>query len=39
MVEEFLARVQHFEFDLSGAVRNPTYFQHGYIRLPVTVTA
>ena len=37
MVEEFLARVPHFRFDMDAAARNPSYFQHGWIRLPVVV--
>jgi cytochrome P450 len=37
IVEEFLARVERFEFDMAKARRNPSYFQHGWIRLPVTI--
>lgn len=37
MVEEFLGRAEEFTFDMASAVRNPSYFQHGWIRLPVTV--
>jgi cytochrome P450 len=37
MVEEFLARVPEFHFDLAAARRNPSYFQHGYVSLPVIV--
>ncbi len=37
MVEEFLRRVPRFEFRMDEAARNPSYFQHGWIRLPVVV--
>jgi len=37
MTEEFLARVPRFRFDMEGAARNPSYFQHGWIRLPVII--
>ena len=37
MVEEFLTRAKDFSFDMERASRNPSYFQHGWIRLPVTV--
>ena len=37
MVEQFLKRVHDFEFVLDEAVRNPSYFQHGWISLPVIV--
>ena len=37
MVEEFLARVPDFHFVMDEAALNPSYFQHGWIRLPVVV--
>jgi cytochrome P450 len=37
MVEEFLRRVPKFAFAMDEARRNPSYFQHGWIRLPVVV--
>jgi len=37
MVEEFLTRVPQFHFVMDEAARNPSYFQHGWIRLPVVV--
>ncbi|MDG2004213.1 MAG: cytochrome P450 [Novosphingobium sp.] len=37
IVEEFLKRVDRFEFDMDQAQRNPSYFQHGWIRLPVRI--
>ena len=37
MVEEFLRRVPRFAFAMDEAARNPSYFQHGWIRLPVKV--
>ena len=37
MVEEFLIRVPQFHFVMEEAARNPSYFQHGWIRLPVVV--
>ncbi len=37
MVRQFLERVQDFAFDLDEAQRNPSYFQHGWIKLPVMV--
>jgi len=37
MVEEFLAAVPRFAFDMDQARRNPSYFQHGWISLPVVV--
>lgn len=39
MVERFLARVRDFAFDMDAARRNPSYFQHGWISLPVDVKA
>lgn len=38
MVEEFLTRVPRFAFVMEEARRNPSYFQHGWIRLPVVIT-
>jgi cytochrome P450 len=38
ILEEFLARVGQFEFDLSEALRPPSSFQWGYSRLPVVVS-
>lgn len=37
MVEEFLSRVPRFAFKMDKAKRNPSYFQHGWISLPVVV--
>ena len=37
MVEAWLRRVKRFEFDMAAARRNPSYFQHGWISLPVEV--
>jgi len=37
MVQEFLARVPDFEFQMEDAKRNPSYFQHGWISLPVRI--
>jgi cytochrome P450 len=37
MVEEFLKRVPLFEFVMSEAKRNPSYFQHGWTSLPVVI--
>ncbi len=37
IVEEFLKRVENFSFDMDNARRNPSYFQHGWIRLPVII--
>jgi cytochrome P450 len=37
IVEEFLKRVENFSFDMDNARRNPSYFQHGWIRLPVVI--
>jgi cytochrome P450 len=37
MVREFLRRVDHFTFDMEGAVRRPSSFQWGWNILPVTV--
>lgn len=37
IVEEFLTRVESFEFAMEDARRNPSYFQHGWIRLPVRI--
>lgn len=37
MVEEFLVRVPDFAFVMEDAKRNPSYFQHGWISLPVTI--
>ena len=37
LVREFLARVDTFDFDLKDAQRNPTCFQRGWVRLPVTI--
>lgn len=38
LVEEFLARVQEYSFDLDTAVLRPSYFHWAYSSLPVTVT-
>ena len=37
MVRQFLERVQDFSFDRDEAQRNPSYFQHGWIKLTVIV--
>lgn len=37
LIREFLARVGSFDFVMDEAVRNPTCFQRGWIRLPVIV--
>jgi cytochrome P450 len=37
MVREFLRRVPRFRFAMDEAKRNPSYFQHGWIQLPVVV--
>lgn len=37
MVEEFLGRVPRFRFLMDEARRNPSYFQHGRVSLPVVV--
>jgi cytochrome P450 len=37
LVEEFLARVPSFHFDLATAVRRPSSFQWGWNTLPVIV--
>ena len=37
IVEEFLKRVDRFSFDMDNARRNPSYFQHGWIRLPIII--
>ncbi|WP_167854953.1 cytochrome P450 [Mangrovimicrobium sediminis] len=39
LVEEFLARVESYEFDLDRAVLRPSYFHCAYTSLPVRVTA
>jgi cytochrome P450 len=38
LVEEFLASVDHFEFDMPKAVRRPSSFQWGWNTLPVIVS-
>jgi len=35
MVQEFLSRVPDYSFIMDEAKRNPSYFQHGWTRLPV----
>ena len=37
MVDAWLRRVKDFAFDMDNARRNPSYFQHGWISLPVEV--
>ena len=37
MVRAFLERVPEFSFAMDEAQRNPSYFQHGWIRLPVLI--
>ena len=37
MVDVWLRRVKDFAFDMDNARRNPSYFQHGWISLPVEV--
>lgn len=37
MVRQFLSRVPDCEFAMDEAVRNPSYFQHGWISLPVVI--
>jgi cytochrome P450 len=37
MVEEFLKRVPEFDFAMDEARMNPSYFQHGWVSLPVVV--
>jgi cytochrome P450 len=37
MVQEFLARVPRFAFVMEEARRNPSYFQHGWTKLPIVV--
>lgn len=37
MVEQWLRRVKRFDFVMDEARRNPSYFQHGWISLPVVV--
>jgi cytochrome P450 len=37
MVEEFLKRVPKFDFAMDEARMNPSYFQHGWVSLPVVV--
>jgi len=37
MVREFLSQVPRFEFVMEKAERNPSYFQHGWIKLPVVI--
>ena len=39
MVERWLSRVKRFHFVMDEARRNPSYFQHGWISLPVVVEA
>ncbi|MCK9553757.1 cytochrome P450 [Aquamicrobium sp.] len=39
LVEEFLARVDHYSFDLGKAVLRPSYFHWAYSSLPVTVAS
>lgn len=37
LVEEFLARVEDYSFDLDAAVLRPSYFHWAYSSLPVTI--
>lgn len=39
LVEEFLARVNEYSFDLEKAVLRPSYFHWAYSSLPVTVSS
>ncbi|MEO6717980.1 MAG: hypothetical protein ABIM50_12130 [Novosphingobium sp.] len=36
-LREHHPRIPHFRFDMGAAARNPSYFQHGWIMLPVVV--